>query len=132
MEDDPIIAEHDVYIATQLAPYLHILQLPGNIAELEDGLSSVSGRFKRSHKILELDLPLDTTRSTYSVERGEELLSCSSSGRIKMQGSAEDSISSQAGKLTTIKLSGSPVPLSKDIKYFLAVYSGDGKNFLFL
>lgn len=118
-EEDPVIAEHDIYLTTQLAPYLHILQMPGNLKELEGETLTMACKYKRNHKLLEVELPLNTSHPTFSTERGEEFATSSASGRIRIQNFNQDS--KTFGKLDRIKLSGSKVNLSPDSKYFTAV-----------
>lgn len=124
--DDPIIAQLDVYVAAQLAPYLHVLQVPQSVAEVEvaaaaveGGRSSMSGRYKKSSKVMELELPLDRHHPTYSSARGEELMSSSVSGRTKVQDSTDESRGGE--RLSNIKLAGSQSHPSQEVVYFAAV-----------
>lgn len=122
--DDPIVAQLDVYVAAQLAPYLHILQVPESVEEAEVGRTSMNSRYKKNSKVMELELPLDRQHSTYSAARGEELMSSSLSGRIKVQGSADEGRG--GGQLSSIKLAGSQSLASQEAMYFVAVCQDGG------
>lgn len=118
--DDPILEEHKVFVSTQLASYLTIIQHPGGISELEGESITLTGRFKKTHKILELEVPLDTTHPTYSSDRGEELAVSSHTGRIHIQGDSKGVQGTT--KLTTLQLAGSRMLQSKDSNYFVGIY----------
>lgn len=122
LDDDPVVSEHDLYISTHLSPYLHIIQHTGNIIGLEGDSTTLAGRFKKNHKLYELELPIDTAHSTFSSERSQELAIASQTGQIKLQGSSE-AINKSSG-VSSLKLTGSKVALSADSKYFVAVCAG--------
>lgn len=120
MKEDPITEEYDVYISTQLASYLHIIQMPQTSTELESGHTNLTLKYKKNSRVMELDLPLPTNHPTYSQSRGEELAAQSVGGRIKVFGAQEDT---SGGQLDHIKLSGGSQPISPDVKYFAATIS---------
>jgi transcriptional regulator with GAF, ATPase, and Fis domain len=118
-DDDPVVSEHDVFISTQLSSYLHVIQYPGNVSELERETTATTGRFKKNHTQLELEFPLDMSHPTYSSERGAELAAASQMGRITLQDSYESAANARG--LSSLKLSGTKIPLSANSKYFVAV-----------
>lgn len=122
-DDDPVVAEHDVYISTQLSSYLHIFQLPGNYEELEaqNPTTSATGRYKRLHKLVELETVLDTQHATYCEERGFELAEQSLAGRIKLNSSVHGDVADERGKkLASLKLAGSRIALNPHNRFFVA------------
>lgn len=129
-EDDPVVSEHDVYVSTQLMPYLHILQLPGNFDELVGPTTSTAARFKPSHCLLDLALPLDTHHSTYSRGRGEELALASSAGKLRTHAMEPIRPGSYGERIDNLRLTGSRVPTGEHSRYFVAA-SVSGKRLAF-
>lgn len=123
--DDPVVEEHDIFVSTQLSSYLNILQFSGNMAEVEGNATAMTGRVKKSHRILELEVPLDSTHPTYSLERGKELASYSQAGRIRVQGDTPSLYNdgTKQGKLDTVQLTGAKLRMSNDSRYFVGVFS---------
>lgn len=130
LDDDPIIGEHNVFVSTQLAQYLHIFQLPGNVAEAESHeAASMTYRFKKTSKVVEMELPLDTRHPTYSPERAEELASNTSSGKIKYSGlSGGGEIDGDRGgeRLNRMRYAGTPIRIKSDERRYFVVTSVDG------
>jgi hypothetical protein len=121
-EDDPVVREHRVFLTTQLAQYLHLIQAPSRDHMPNSNGGVISGRFKKNAKIFELDVPMDTSHQTYSQERGSELGSAISTGAIKLVGSGAGASSKM---LDSVTLSGGPVT-NLNASYFAAVFK-DGK-----
>lgn len=125
VEEDPVIAEHNIYISTQLASYLHVLQVPGgSFEELEsrEGSPTVQNcRYKKQHQLFELEVPLDTTHPTYSRERATEFAMQSSTGRIRVQGGAIGDEVASGKTLKTLKLAGVPIPVNPNSRLFVAI-----------
>lgn len=129
-EEDPVISEYDVYISTQLSPYLHMIQVPrSSIEELEgrgNGAGVQNCRYKRQHKLLELHVPLDTTHSTFSRTRAAEFSTHSGTGRIRLHGTGgEGTAATTTGMgegelLKTVKLAGGPMAANPNSRYFVA------------
>lgn len=126
-EDDPVVSEHDVYVSTQLMPYLHILQLPDNFEELVGPAANTAARFKPVHRLLDLTFPLDTHHPTYSQERGEELALASFAGKIRAHGSEPVRPGSHGERIDSLRLAGSRVPIGEHSRYFVAA-SVNGKG----
>lgn len=124
VEEDPVIAEHNIYVTTQLASYLHVLQVPGgSFEELESRDSSPTVqncRYKTQHKLFELEVPLDTNHPTYSRERATEFAMHSSTGRIRVQGGAIGDQTASGKPIRTLKLAGVPIPVNPNSRLFVA------------
>lgn len=133
-DDDPIVSEHDIFISNQLSSYLHLLNLPGNFSELEGSYTSFSGQYKKNHKLLKIQVPLDVSNSTYSKERGEDLALASANGKLKTimtpTNTSQTIASKPIGKLNSITLAGSKVNHNSDSRFF-AVIPIDGIPFPF-
>lgn len=128
-EDDPVVSEHEVYVSTQLMPYLHILQLPGNFGELVGPVTNATARFKPVHRLLDLTLPLDTRHSTYSQERGEELALASSTGKIRTNTMEPMRPSNYGERIDSLHLTGSRVPMGEHSRYFVATSVNSTRSF---
>ncbi|KAG5460028.1 MAG: Sin-like protein conserved region-domain-containing protein [Olpidium bornovanus] len=70
---DPVVKEFPVYVSTALAKQLYLFQFPVRNLPWTSSNCPVAARVKPAHKVVELDLPLETTVDTYNRERGEEL-----------------------------------------------------------
>lgn len=126
-EEDPVIAEYDVYISTQLSSYLHVIQVPrSSIEELEgrgNGAGVQNCRYKRQHRLLELYVPLNTTHSTFSRARAAEFSAHSGTGRIRLQSEGTTATLPTTGEgelLTAVKLAGGPMAANPNSRYFVA------------
>jgi len=126
--DDEILLEMDVFVSTQLAPYMSVLQFPGNLPELEASLGadgSIQGRCKPHSKLVELEFPLDTGHPTFDRGRAEELGQAASEGRIRSATGIYGSTREMVSKLCLQGSSFVPSPLSSSQsgKQFFVAYS---------
>lgn len=128
-EDDPVVSEHEVYVSTQLMPYIHVLQLPGNFGELVGPTASATARFKPVHRLLDLTLPLDTRHSTYSQERGEELALASSTGKIRTNTVEPVRPGNYGERIDSLHLTGSRVPIGEHSRFFVATSINGTRRF---
>lgn len=116
--DDPILKEYTVFVSSQLSQYLHLIQTPSRTHLPNSNGGALPGRYKKTSRNVELDVPIDTRHSTYSRDRGEELATSAQSGAIKLVGSQFNSGTSQV--LDKVTLAG--VPVAKlNAKYFVGV-----------
>lgn len=118
MEVDPVVKEYKVFLSTQLAQYLHIIQTPNKTSLPSSNGGVLAGRYKKGSKLVELDVPLDTRHPTYSRERGEDLAVAAQTGAIKVLGSGSAAGGNQI--LSKVTLVGGPVS-RLNAKYFVAL-----------
>lgn len=104
MDDDPILESFDLYTNKMLAGYLHIVQYAGGTTDsrvsMDDG-EPVQVRFKEESGLLEMRLPLQVDRSTYSLSKATDLL-----------GSPQLDQTERPSPLSSYLLSGFPMHLS--------------------
>lgn len=115
---DPVVKEHKVFLTSQLAQYLHLVLAPSRSSLPSGHGNALSGRYKKTSRMVELEVPMDTRHQTYSRERGEELAAGAQTGSIKVLGMHPGG--SGAEILNKITLSGCPVA-HVSAKYFAGV-----------
>lgn len=73
-EDDPVVAEVDVYLAQTLADNLYLFQYPVRPADLSyDNIPHIGARIKPEQKKVEVELSINTNSSNYYGPRGEQI-----------------------------------------------------------
>lgn len=117
--DDLVVKEIKVFVSSQLTQYLHLVLAPTRASLTgSDAHGALKGRFKKTSKMFELDVPLNTRHQTYSKERGQDLASAASSGSIKVVGSHVGQGNSEL--INKVTLSGGQVP-KINATYFVGV-----------
>ncbi|XP_068672211.1 DNA-directed RNA polymerase III subunit RPC5-like isoform X1 [Montipora foliosa] len=73
-EDDPVVAEVDVYLAQALAENLYLFQYPIRPADITyDNIPHMGARIKPEQQKVEVELSINTNSSNYYVPRGEQI-----------------------------------------------------------
>lgn len=71
---DPVIKSYNIHLTSTLTPYLHLLQYPVRSSTLpysrQTGACPSAARIKPASGVLELDIPINTSRH-YDTEKGQ-------------------------------------------------------------
>lgn len=114
--DDEVLEELDVFINQSLASRLYVLQYPlrQGADPFPDENRPESGRIKPMSRMVELNVPLDTTSENYDRWKGQELA----------DGANDPNIVTKYGQrlIDTQVHSSTPVPISAT--YFVGVVKG--------
>ncbi|KAJ9089447.1 hypothetical protein DSO57_1013012 [Entomophthora muscae] len=73
MDEDEIIQEVDVFLASHLIEHLYLFQFPVREKGSSENPCLPDARIKPNACIIELDVPISTDQTTYNVTRGSEL-----------------------------------------------------------
>ncbi|KAJ7361996.1 DNA-directed RNA polymerase III subunit RPC5 [Desmophyllum pertusum] len=73
-DDDPVVAEVDVYLAQTLANNLYLFQYPVRPADITyDNVPHIGARIKPEQQKVELELSINTSSANYYAPRGEQI-----------------------------------------------------------
>ncbi|XP_066026636.1 DNA-directed RNA polymerase III subunit RPC5-like isoform X2 [Pocillopora verrucosa] len=73
-DDDPVVAEVDVYLAQTLANNLYLFQYPVRPADITyDDIPHIGARIKPDQQKVELELSINTSSDNYYAPRGEQI-----------------------------------------------------------
>lgn len=73
-EDDPVVAEVDVYLAQTLANKLYLFQYPVRPGDIPyDNIPHIGARIKPEQQKVELELSINTNSANYYAPRGEQI-----------------------------------------------------------
>ncbi|XP_015759588.1 PREDICTED: DNA-directed RNA polymerase III subunit RPC5-like [Acropora digitifera] len=73
-EDDPVVAEVDVYLAQALAENLYLFQYPIRPADITyDNVPHIGARIKPQQQKVEIELSINTNSANYYIPRGEQI-----------------------------------------------------------
>jgi hypothetical protein len=108
-EDDFVIQSFDLYTNEALSGCLNVIQYAGGTADarisMVDQEEPVEVRFKSESGLIQMRLPLETDRSTYSSAKARELI-----GSPQLEGTSDHR--SQSRSLASYIIAGSPATLS--------------------
>lgn len=71
--EDELVREVDVYLASHLSEHLYLFQFPVREKNLTEAPFLPEARIKPKSRIIELDVAIDTSISSYNKDRGAEL-----------------------------------------------------------
>ncbi|XP_020608714.1 DNA-directed RNA polymerase III subunit RPC5-like [Orbicella faveolata] len=73
-EEDPVVAEVDVYLAQTLANKLYLFQYPVRPGDIPyDNIPHIGARIKPEQQKVELELSINTNSANYYAPRGEQI-----------------------------------------------------------
>ncbi|KAI9591385.1 DNA-directed RNA polymerase III subunit Rpc5 [Syncephalis fuscata] len=84
-DDDEVLCEFDVHLATSLAGRLHLLQHPVRTRRYGRGLEPIEAQFKPENCRLQFALPINMAQPAYDEDRGRELAKAEEEHRKREQ-----------------------------------------------